>query len=88
MEACPPSAAEERREQNVLMPSSLLERQNKGSEGKKKATYQRNVDQLNQPPTGHKSICQVFDGLDHADQLQGKKDRTKTLWVRLLLNIH
>lgn len=40
---------------------------------RRKATYQGKVHQLDQPPTGHKSICQVSDGLDHADQLQGKK---------------
>lgn len=36
-------------------------------------TYQRNVDQLDQPPAGHKGICQVSDGLDHSDQLKGGK---------------
>lgn len=53
------------------------------------AAYQENVHQLDQPPTGHKSISQVPDGLDHADQLQGetKKKRAKTLWVRFVLNI-
>lgn len=60
------------------------------------AAYQGNVDQLDQPPTGHKSISQVSDGLHHADQLQGdkkkrqgkkKKDRAKTLWVRFVLNV-
>lgn len=52
------------------------------------AAYQGNVDQLDQPPTGHKSISQVSDGLDHADQLQEekKKDRAKTLRVRFVFN--
>lgn len=39
--------------------------------------HQCNVNQLYQPSTGHKRISQVFDGLDHVDQLE-----RKTSWVQ------
>lgn len=36
-------------------------------------THQRDVNQLDQPSTGHKSISQVSDGLNHLDQLETKR---------------
>lgn len=44
-------------------------------------THQRNVDQLYQPPTGHKGISQVFDGLNHADQLKRKRSSVKIRYL-------
>lgn len=38
-------------------------------------THQRDVDELNQLPTGHKSVGQVSDGLNHVDQLQRGRSR-------------
>ena len=36
-------------------------------------THQRDVDELDQLPTGHKRVGQVSDGLNHVDQLQRKR---------------
>lgn len=44
---------------------------------RQKATHQRNVDQLNQPPAGHKGISQVFDGLDHPNQLHREEQESE-----------
>lgn len=38
-------------------------------------THQRDVDEIDQLPTGHKSVGQVSDGLNHVDQLQRKRSR-------------
>lgn len=42
-------------------------------------THQCKVNHLYQPSTGHKSICQVSDGLNHSDQLKTSKP-----WVTLM----
>lgn len=54
---------------------------------RQKATHQCNVDQLDQPPAGHEGVSQVFDGLDHPDQLHRKKNRSQKSnihWLRIV----
>lgn len=38
-------------------------------------THQRDVDEIDQLSTGHKSVGQISDGLNHVDQLQRKRSR-------------
>lgn len=40
-------------------------------------SHQCNVNQLNQPPTGHKSISQILDGLNHVNKLERKRIQGK-----------
>lgn len=55
--------------------------------GGENGTHQREVNQLYQPSTGHKSICQVFDGLNHIGQLKIRKRLVNKLTQSLELII-
>lgn len=89
--ACSPSAAEDGGEQNIRMPSGLLEQQNKSSDGeekrkKKQQTRETSTSSISLP-LGTKALAKSLMAWIMLTSFKGK-DGAETLWVRLLSSVH